>query len=247
MKSTAPSSASMDLRRVSRAVRALRMRRGWRQADLAREARLSRSIVGRIERGEHDGLTIDAVVAVAEALGATVQLELRWQGEGLDRLLDEGHATLVDRVVRGSGAGWEVAVEVSFASGGERGSIDVLAWHPVRHALGSSRSQQTASSASRPNDEPARPVRPVKSVTPDCRRCSTASTGRRGSDPSSRAVAAGTCARRRACSWSGTRGPTGGGSRPTPRRSARRCQPGPAECSPGSEIRSGRRRRASGS
>ena len=31
--------------------------------------------------------------------------------------------------------GWDVAVEVSFALGGERGSIDVLAWHPVRRAL----------------------------------------------------------------------------------------------------------------
>jgi transcriptional regulator with XRE-family HTH domain len=126
----------MDVRRVSRAVRALRIRRGWRQADLAREAKLSRSVVGRIERAERVGLTLDAVVAVAEALGATVSLDLRWQGEGLDRLLDEGHATLVDRVVAWLRAqGWDVAVEVSFARGGERGSIDVLAWHPVRRAL----------------------------------------------------------------------------------------------------------------
>jgi transcriptional regulator with XRE-family HTH domain len=126
----------MDLRRVSRAVRALRMRRGWRQADLAREAKLSRSVVGRIERSELEGLTLDAVGAVAHALGATVAIDLRWQGEGLDRLLDEGHATLVDRVVAWLRAhGWDVAVEVSFARGGERGSIDVLAWHPVRRAL----------------------------------------------------------------------------------------------------------------
>src|SRR3954454_11939372 len=127
---------AMDLRRVSRAVRALRIRRGWRQADLAREAKLSRSVVGRIERGQRAGVTLDAVDAVAEALGATVTLDVRWQGEGLDRLLDEGHATLVDRVVAWLRArGWDVAVEVSFARGGERGSIDVLAWHPVRRAL----------------------------------------------------------------------------------------------------------------
>src|SRR3954447_13650681 len=126
----------MDLRRVSRAVRALRIRRGWRQADLAREAKLSRSVVGPLERGERVGLTLDAVDAVAEALGATVHLDVRWQGEGLDRLLDEGHARLVDRVVAWlRAAGWDVAVEVSFARGGERGSIDVMAWHPVRRAL----------------------------------------------------------------------------------------------------------------
>ena len=33
------------------------------------------------------------------------------------------------------GLGWDVAVEVSFSRFGERGSIDVLAWHPVRRAL----------------------------------------------------------------------------------------------------------------
>jgi transcriptional regulator with XRE-family HTH domain len=126
----------MDLRRVSHAIRALRMRRGWRQADLARAAKLSRSVVGRVERGERDGLALDAIVAVAEALDATVFIEVRWHGEALDRLLDEGHAALVDRVVAWLRAiGWEVAVEVSFPRGGERGSIDVLAWHPVRRAL----------------------------------------------------------------------------------------------------------------
>ena len=31
--------------------------------------------------------------------------------------------------------GWQVAVEVSFARSGERGSIDVLAWHPVRRRV----------------------------------------------------------------------------------------------------------------
>lgn len=126
----------MDLRRVSRAVRALRMRRGWRQSDLAREAGLSRSVVGRVERAEQGGLTLDALVALAGALGATIDVVIRWHGEGLDRLLDEGHATLVDRVVAWlRSLGWEVAVEVSFARAGERGSIDVLAWHAVRRAL----------------------------------------------------------------------------------------------------------------
>jgi len=48
----------------------------------------------------------------------------------------EAHARLVEWVVRRLQAfGWDVAVEVSFSRDGERGSIDVLAFHPERRAL----------------------------------------------------------------------------------------------------------------
>ena len=67
-------------------------------------------------------MTLDAIDGLAAALGATTDLALRWQGEGMDRLLDEGHARLVDAVVRRLVAlGWDVAVEVSFSRYGERG------------------------------------------------------------------------------------------------------------------------------
>ncbi len=126
----------MDFARFGRSVRALRVRRRWRQEDLAAETRVSRSVVGRVERGERAGVTLDVVERLAEALGATVDIAVRWQGEGMDRLLDEGHARLVDAVVRRLTAlGWEVGVEVSFSRYGERGSIDVMAWHPVRRKL----------------------------------------------------------------------------------------------------------------
>lgn len=126
----------VDVGRLGRAIRALRVRRGWRQEDVAVRAGVSRSVVGRIERGERTGLTVDAVDAVAEALGASADLNLRWRGEGLDRLLDEAHARLVEFVVRRlRDLGWEVAVEVTFSAFGERGSIDVLAFHPGRRAL----------------------------------------------------------------------------------------------------------------
>lgn len=122
--------------RLGRSIRALRVRRGWRQGDLASEAGLARSVIGRVERGERAGVTLDAIDAIAAALGATADLALRWQGKGMDRLLDEGHARLVDTVVRRLVTlGWDVAVEVSFSRYGERGSIDVMAWHPVRRAL----------------------------------------------------------------------------------------------------------------
>jgi hypothetical protein len=76
------------------------------------------------------------LVRVAAALGARVDVRLLWQGEGLDRLLDAGHADLVERTVEllGSSA-WQVATEVSFNLRGERGSIDILAFHPATGSL----------------------------------------------------------------------------------------------------------------
>lgn len=128
--------SAMDVVRFGRAIRAIRMRRGWRQEDLATRAGVARSVVGRIERGERAGLAVDAVDAVAEALGASTDLRLSWRGEAVDRLLDDAHARLVELVVRRlQNLGWEVAVEVTFSAFGERGSIDVLAFHPVRRAL----------------------------------------------------------------------------------------------------------------
>src|SRR4029079_9408021 len=53
-----------------------------------------------------------------------------WNGEGLDRLLDQAHAGLVDQlVIRLRAAGWVADVEASFSIRGERGSIDVLGYH----------------------------------------------------------------------------------------------------------------------
>jgi transcriptional regulator with XRE-family HTH domain len=126
----------MDLHRFGRAIRAVRMQRGMRQADLASRSGISRTVVGRIERGERAGLTVEALDRVADALGGDVDLRFRWRGEEVDRLLDASHARLVDVVVRRLRAlGWDVAVEVTFSSYGERGSIDVMAFHPVRRAL----------------------------------------------------------------------------------------------------------------
>lgn len=59
-------------------------------------------------------------------------------GGQLDRLVDEAHAAIVEAIVsRLRAAGWtvEVEVEVLFAIWGERGSIDVLAFHAARGAL----------------------------------------------------------------------------------------------------------------
>jgi hypothetical protein len=63
-------------------------------------------------------------------------VRILYQGEALDRLRDRRHASLVDALVhRLRSAGWDVATEVSFNHYGERGSIDILAFHPATRAL----------------------------------------------------------------------------------------------------------------
>jgi hypothetical protein len=79
---------------------------------------------------------VQVLVRVAAALGARIDLRLLWQGEGLDRLLDAGHADLVERTLELLAASdWLVATEVSFNVRGERGSIDILAFHPATGSL----------------------------------------------------------------------------------------------------------------
>lgn len=97
---------------------------------------MSQSVVSRAERGEAAHLTVRTLTQIAEALGARAGLQLQWQGEGLDRLLDAAHAGLVNQVVALLVEhDWEIVAEATFNHYGERGSIDVLAWHPARRAL----------------------------------------------------------------------------------------------------------------
>ena len=88
-------------------------------------------MVSLVERGHLAGVTVRTLRAILAALEARLELDVRWRGGALDRLVDERHATLVNLVVSIlKYLGWETAVEVSFSQYGERGSIDVLAWHP---------------------------------------------------------------------------------------------------------------------
>jgi transcriptional regulator with XRE-family HTH domain len=127
----------MDRLAFGRGARALRLRRRWRQEDLATAAGVSRGLIARIEQGHADKVTVETLETVAAALDARVTCRLSWNGEGLDRLLDRDHATIVEEVVRILRvADWLVATEVSFNVYGERGSIDILAFHvPTRVLL----------------------------------------------------------------------------------------------------------------
>ncbi len=126
----------MDAIRFGLGIRALRRRRGWTQAELATAAGLSQSAISRVERGVADRLTVRSLDRVAGAIGARIRITVLADGENLDRLLDRDHAALVEQVTRLLLArGWEVAPEATFSIYGERGSIDVLAFHPPTGSL----------------------------------------------------------------------------------------------------------------
>jgi len=122
--------------RFGRAIRKLRRRLGLRQIDVARRAGVPQATVSLIERGRIDGLQVRTVRAVARTVDAAWDPAVRWRGGELDRLLDEAHAGLVGRAVADlTRIGWEIRAEVSYSVYGERGSIDLLGWHPVARIL----------------------------------------------------------------------------------------------------------------
>jgi transcriptional regulator with XRE-family HTH domain len=122
---------TMDDARLGRTVRVLRQRRGWRQADLGARCGLSRSAVSDIERGRMDRYTIASVRRLLRALDADAELAVRWGGPGdLERLLDRDHALLVRTWAEAHRRhGWDVWPEASYSVYGERGRIDLLAFH----------------------------------------------------------------------------------------------------------------------
>jgi len=126
----------MDDRRVGLVIRALRRRRGWRQVDLAARARLSQTTISAVERGHLDSLSLANLRRILAPLDGRGDFDIRWRGGNLDRTLDERHARLIEAVVDWlTRHGWRTEVEVTYSIYGERGSIDVLAFHPPSASL----------------------------------------------------------------------------------------------------------------
>ena len=127
----------MDDLAFGRLVRLARIKRTWRQQDLAGRASSSRSVVSRIERGHVGETPLATVRAVANALDLRVELQVRARALDVDRVLNERHAALPEHVLGwiARQPGWTVRPEVSFSEYGERGAVDLLGWHPATRSL----------------------------------------------------------------------------------------------------------------
>ncbi len=128
----------MDDRRLAAALRSIRLSRGLTQDEVGVAAGTSRFVVGRIEAGRIGSIGLGTLRAVAAAADVQLDLVVRWNGGDLGRLLNARHAAFHQAMAErlATCAGWIFEPEVSFAIAGERGVIDVLAWHaPTRSLL----------------------------------------------------------------------------------------------------------------
>jgi hypothetical protein len=93
--------------------------------------------VSSLERGRLDALSLRVLRRIVVTLEGSCELTLRWRGPQLDRLLNAAHAALQAAVLRyfGSLSGWVAIPEVTYSICGERGAIDVLAWHEETRTL----------------------------------------------------------------------------------------------------------------
>lgn len=155
----------MDPVRVGRTVRVLRLRLGWRQADLAARASVSQQTVSDIERGRAATVGWRRFERVVNALDARVDIVISWRGAALDRLLDERHAALSVAFARRLRLyGYEALMEVTYSIFGERGSVDVLGWRAADRALVVSEVKADVASAegtTRKHDEKIRLARAI--------------------------------------------------------------------------------------
>lgn len=123
----------MERRTIVRTLRALRRRKQWSQRRLGADLGISQAQVSRRERGSLERCTIPDLDRWSTVLGAHLVLDLRVDGER--PLTDVRHAELQSRLTGQLRlAGWIAEAEVSFNHYGDRGRIDILAFH---HGSGS--------------------------------------------------------------------------------------------------------------
>jgi transcriptional regulator with XRE-family HTH domain len=118
------------------AVRARRHQRGWRLVDLAAAAGVGATACSLLERGLSGQLSVRVTRAIAGAVDLPLMWDIGWQRQEVDRLLDADHSALAAYLAQRLGRlGWTVRSEVSFNQYGDRGRIDLVAFHPVTRTL----------------------------------------------------------------------------------------------------------------
>jgi hypothetical protein len=82
-------------------------------------------------------VSLRALLAVGDALDIRIDLSTWWRGGDLDRMLNAKHAALAESAVAFllDAGGWEVRAEVSFNVEGERGVVDLVAWHAASRTI----------------------------------------------------------------------------------------------------------------
>lgn len=114
---------------IGRVLRMLRLRRDWRQSDVADKAGISSSAVGRHENGIIGSLGV--FEQHAGVFGLRIDLRVIGRAGSLVRLADEEHARVVESVAAWFRShGYLTETEASFSEWGERGRIDLLAFDP---------------------------------------------------------------------------------------------------------------------
>ena len=104
---------------------------------MAAGAGVDRSWISRIERGHLRDVSIGRLRAIAGVLEVGLEIVPSWRGGEVARVVNERHSRLHELFAAhlARTPGWEFATEVSFSSWGERGVIDILAWHAARRVL----------------------------------------------------------------------------------------------------------------
>ncbi len=126
----------MDGYTLGRLVRTLRHRARLTQQQLADRCGIKRWKIVKLEAGDIATLRFGDVSQCLGALDARLDIRAWYHGAAGERVMDELHSLLVGAMVKLlRDLGWEVRVEVSFSTYRERGSIDILAWHPPTRAL----------------------------------------------------------------------------------------------------------------
>jgi transcriptional regulator with XRE-family HTH domain len=121
----------VDDARLGTAIRKLRFERGWTQSDVAARARVSRSLISNAEAGRLATVGLRRLRQIANALDAQLDVNLRWRGGELDRLLNRRHSAMHEAMARifESFPSWALIPEASYNVYGERGVVDILGWH----------------------------------------------------------------------------------------------------------------------